>query len=568
VLGYLAAGLLMEPLGFDVVDDPQALLHLAEIGVVMLLFVIGLELQPSRLRAFRKLVFGLGMSQVLVTSAVIAGAGMAFGLGWRTAVVVGLALSLSSTAMVLQLLSERGEMLTHQGRAAFGTLLFQDIAVIPILAILPILAPAREAGPASEMLMQVGLAVFTIVAFIFAGRLLLRHVLRAVAQSGIQEIFTAVTLLLVLASGLLFEAVGLSMGLGAFLAGLLVADSEYRHQLETDIAPFKGLLLGLFFIAIGMTVDVSQALSEWELVLGLAAALVATKAAIVFALARFFVDTASRRRAVAALLAQGGEFAFVIFTTALAEGVLEPALVDLMVIVVTVSMVTTPFVLMLNDWLSTLGKSDQEARPFDALPDGGSRVVIAGFGRFGQMIGRLLVAQNIPFTALESSPSQVDFVRRFGGEVYYGDPRRLDLLRTAHVGDADVFVIAIDDPESSLELARTLSKAYPALPLYARATSRTHALALMDLGVKIVHRELLPASIEMGAEVLKAVGFEAGAATRAAQLFREHDHATLEQQLAIYEDTEAMIAHQRDAARELQFLFESDRASADTQDVD
>jgi monovalent cation:proton antiporter-2 (CPA2) family protein len=408
VLGYLFAGVLVGPWGLRLITDVDSILHFAEIGVVFLLFIIGLELQPARLWVLRRSVFGLGTLQVVVTGAVLTCVARWFSLDWAPAILVGFGLSLSSTAFVLQMLAERKELTSPHGRAAFGVLLFQDLAVIPLIALVPLLAGESSSMDSVVDSDEILKAILVLIGFIVGGHYLLRPVLRLVASAQIHEIFTAAALLVVLGAALLMESLGLSMGLGAFLAGMLVADSEYRHQLETDIAPFKGLLLGLFFMSVGMSANLGLLVDEPGVVLGITVALIALKGVVLFPLARAFRHKGQTAFALSALLAQGGEFAFVLFHLASAEGLITELLASRLILAVTLSMAATPFLYLFIVKLTSSASSKDSARPYDEVDDTSHQVVIAGFGRVGQVVGRILAMRKIPFTALEASPSQVD----------------------------------------------------------------------------------------------------------------------------------------------------------------
>jgi glutathione-regulated potassium-efflux system ancillary protein KefC/glutathione-regulated potassium-efflux system protein KefB len=558
VLGYLFAGVLVGPWGLRLITDVENILHFAEIGVVFLLFIIGLELQPSRLWVLRRSVFGLGSLQVLVTGAALTGVARWLSLDWAPAILVGFGLSLSSTAFVLQMLAERKELTSPHGRAAFGVLLFQDLAVIPLIALVPLLADGTSSMTNMVQFDEILKALLILVGFVLGGRYLLRPVLRLVASAQIHEIFTAFALLVVLGAALLMESLGLSMGLGAFLAGMLVADSEYRHQLETDIAPFKGLLLGLFFIAVGMSANLDLLVEEPAVILGITAGLILLKAAILFPLALSFRHRGRTALTLSVVLAQGGEFAFVLFHLATAEGLISELLTSRLILAVTLSMAATPLLYLLNAGFSRAAQSKKDERPYDQVEDTHHRVVIAGFGRFGQVIGRILAMRKIPFTALEASPSQVDFVRRYGNKVYYGDAGRLDLLRSAHVDRARVFVLALDDIEVSVKIAETVKHHFPDLHLAARARNRQHAIALKDVGADFIIRDTLLSSVHLAGEVLKDIGLSAQEAEAATSFFLKHDNETLEKQYAFHQDEDALIQSARDASRELKELFNSD----------
>lgn len=558
VLGYLFAGVLIGPWGLRLITDVDNILQLAEFGVVFLLFIIGLELKPSRLWVLRRSVFGLGSLQVLVTGTLLTGIARWFSLEWGTAFVVGFGLSLSSTAFVLQMLAEKKELTTPHGRAAFGVLLFQDLAVIPLIALVPLLASGGPGMGNTIHLDEVLRALLLLVGFVVGGHFLLRPVLRLVASAQIHEIFTAATLLVVLGAAVLMDSLGLSMGLGAFLAGMLVADSEYRHQMETDIAPFKGLLLGLFFIAVGMSANLGLLVHEPVVILSITLGLIVLKAAVIIPLARLFRVEWRTALTLSVVLAQGGEFAFVLFHLAFAEGLLSELMTGRLILAVTLSMAATPLLYLLNTRLSKSASSSKDERPYDEVDDKHHQVIIAGFGRFGQIIGRILAMRKIPFTALEANPDQVDFVRRYGNKIYYGDAGRLDLLRSARVDRAKVFILALDDVEASVKIAETVKRHFPGLHLAARAHNRQHALRLMDVGADFIIRDTLLSSIFLAGEVLKNIGLSPEQADAATSFFLKHDTKTLDKQYAIHHDEDALIQSAREASEELRELFDSD----------
>lgn len=580
VLGYLAAGIAIGPSVLGLVSDVEAILHFAELGVVLLLFVIGLELHPERLWIMRRQVFGLGGGQVLATGAVLTGAGVAFGLAPVTAVVVGLSLALSSTAFALQTLAEKRQLTTRHGRAAFAVLLFQDVAVIPMMAAIPLLAPdtvgipasdahgAAESGPGS-----VWAVLAVLVGVVVGGRYLLRFVLSLVVRSGVREIFTALALLTVTGAAAAMYSVGLSMALGAFLAGMLLADSEYRHALEADIEPFKGLLLGLFFIAVGMSVDLALMVDQPLTVGGLVVGLLAVKIAVLLGIGRAGGLKGTGLRVLAVALPQGGEFAFVLFGVAGVAGLMPPDLSALLILVVTLSMAVTPLLFLLQEYLDR--RRPTVVPQFDAMPgDIEPEVIIAGFGRVGQIVGRVLRARRIPFTALEKSPEQVDFVRKFGNRVYYGDAAEEDLLRAAGADRARLLVLAIDDPDQSLRAAEIVRQSFPHLKVLARARNRRHVHQLMDLGVERIWREAFLTSCAMAEAVLTGLGHTPSEAARAVQRFREHDERNLYAAYASYSDEEKLIALAKAAQEELAELFDADeraaaeeRAAANTKDA-
>ena len=557
VLGYLAAGMVIGPWGLGLFDDVESVLHLAEFGVVLLLFVIGLELQPSRLWVLRHSVFGAGAAQVALTTAVLAAAIMALGTPWATALVIAFALSLSSTALVLQVLAERGELTARHGRASFAILLFQDLAIMPALVLLPLFA-----GQADTQVdwRAIALPVAAIVVVVLAGRFLLRPLLRIVAATRVQEAFTAAALLVVVGTALLFEAAGLSMALGAFIAGVLLADSEYRHELEADIEPFKGLLLGLFFIAVGMTANLDVLVERPLVIAGLTLGYLMLKALAVWVAARLTRHDRPTAWRMAVSLAGGGEFAFVLFSLAAGDGLLPRATVDLLVLVVTLSMVLSPLLIGAADRLARRLRPPSAPPAYDRIEAEEPRVLIAGFGRFGQIVARVLRARQIRFTALEVSQAQVDFVRRFGNKLYYGDASRLEMLRAAGAEHAQLLVLAIDDVEASVRAAEIAQRHFPKLRVLARARNRQHAFRLMEAGVSDIWRETFASSLEVAEAALVVLGTPRDAAASQVRKFRAHDEGTLRAQAAVKDDETKLIATAQASAQQLEKLFDADNA--------
>ncbi len=555
VLGYLAAGVVIGPWGLALFQDVENILHFAEFGVVLLLFVIGLELQPSRLWVMRHAVFGAGGVQVALTTAVLAAAAFSLGLPWPTAFVTAFALSLSSTALVLQVLAERGELTARHGRSAFAILLFQDLAIMPALVVLPMLGGA---GSATLDWKAIAIPLVAAAAVVIAGRYALRPALRIIAGTRAQEAFTAAALLVVVGTALLFESVGLSMALGAFMAGVLLADSEYRHELEADIEPFKGLLLGLFFMAVGMSANLGVLLQSPFTVLALTLGYLTVKMLAVGCAARIARQDRATAWRLAVALAGGGEFAFVLLALAAGGGLLPRATADLLVIVVTLSMVAAPLLIAGADRLARRLKPAAAAPAFDTFEPEEPRVLVAGFGRFGQIVARVLRARRIRFTALEISQAQVDFVRRFGNRLYYGDASRLEMLRSAGAAQATVLVIAIDDVEASVRTAEVARRHFPNLRVLARARNRQHAFRLMEAGVTEIWRETFASSLELAEAVLVALGTSRDAAASQVRRFREIDEETLRAQASVRDDETKLIATAVASARQLESLFEAD----------
>ena len=564
ILGYLAAGLVIGPWGLNLIGNVDRIMQVAEFGIVLLLFIIGLELQPTRLWVMRRIVFGLGAAQVGLCTLLLGGIAWALGQGLGAAAVIGFGLSLSSTPLVLQVLAERRELQTQHGRAAFGILLFQDLAVLPALAVLPLLAPNATAPVhgGAWWLSLLKLIGFGAVVLIGGGRLVLRPALRLVARVQVSEVFTAAALLTVILTAVLANRAGLSAALGAFLAGVLLADSEFRHELEADLEPFKGLLLGLFFISVGMAANLSLLRSAPFELLALTGGFLAVKIITISALGKLAHLRGDAPLRLGFALPTGGEFAFVLFTLAERGKLLDAATSDLLILAVTLSMMLGPLLLIAYEAVSRR-RQRAAAAPYDEIDAQEVPVIIAGFGRFGQIVARVLRVKGKPFTALDNSQTHVDFIRRFGNQVYYGDASRLDLLRAAGAQSARVLVLAIDDVDASVRTATVVREQFPHLRIFARARSRQHAFALMDAGVTEIIRETYASSLEMAGAVLEALGETAGSAREAVRRFRQHDQQTLQAQYQVKEDEEKFLATTRAAAQQLETLFEADQASAE-----
>lgn len=557
VLGYLAAGILIGPYGIGFVYQiyqVESILHIAEYGVALLLFLIGLELKPRRLWTMRGAIVGLGGAQVFLSAAVLTTVIALIGLPFEKAVFIAFALSLSSTAFVLQVLEEKGELHMQHGRAAFSVLLFQDLAAIPLIAAVPFLASgASDSGFSIIALLQ---AIGAIVLVVLVGRYLLSTLYSLVASTGVREAMTASALLTVVGVALLMEAAGLSIALGAFLAGALLADSPYRHQIEADIAPFEGLLLGLFFTAVGMALNLKLLAEQPGLIIAAVISLLALKSAILYGLGRFRgLDRPSARR-LALAVSQGGEFGFVLFAAALAQNVIGRELAELLGVIVTLSMLSTPLLLLADDFLGRTRKGPD--KDFDQMPEDEGHVIIAGFGRFGQIIARILRARGIPFTALDDSPAQVALVARFGNQAYYGDSSRLNILEAAQVGKARAFVLAVDDLDRSLKTAEIVRQHFPHVPIYARAKDRQHVHRLMDLGVDIIRRETFLSALDLTREVLRGLRFSEPEIRHVLDTFQEFDERRLSEDYAHYTDVEKMQALAKESIEELEELLEQD----------
>jgi glutathione-regulated potassium-efflux system protein KefB len=558
VLGYLLAGVVIGPQLLGLVSDTAGVATISEFGVVLMLFVIGLELSPQRLWVMRRAVFGTGLMQVLACGAAIGAIGFAwFGLSGRAAVIVGGSLALSSTAFGLQILAERKEAGWSYGRQAFAILLFQDLAAIPLIAAVPLLASAGGHGvDLAGVLRTLG----AIVAVVVGGRYLLRPVFRFVAKADAVEVSTATALLVVMGTAWLMERVGVSSTLGAFLAGVLLADSEYRHELESHLEPFKGLLLGLFFISVGMSMDLSQLLQQPWRVAALVAGLLLIKGVLLWPLGRL-VGGLERGEALrlAVLLASGGEFAFVVLNLAAGQRLLDGTEHHLLVLAITLSMALTPLLVALTGRVLG-GRPKKAARAYDEITTDSPKVIIAGYGRMGQIVARVLRAQGVRFVALDHSVEQLDLVQRFGGwtDIFYGDPARPELLRAAQADKAQVFVLASDDPESSLRVARLVRRQYPHLKVIARARNRQHVWRLMDLGIEAPVRETLCSSLEMTRMTLEALGVTAEVAAARVERFRQQDAELLRRQYLVYDDDARIVQTTREALVDLERLFEAD----------
>jgi monovalent cation:proton antiporter-2 (CPA2) family protein len=585
VLGYLIAGVIIGPfvLGFVGRDRSDDVMHFAEFGVVMMLFLVGLELQPSLLWRLRLPILGLGGLQVLVTTLGIAAVSLLLGLPWQMAVAIGLILSMSSTAIVLQTLNEKGLMRTEAGQSAFSVLLFQDIAVIPILALLPLLAiPDRTVTLAANGILvaveqestvsgwQQALLVIGIVGcIVLAGRFLMRPVFRFIADTQLKEMFTATALLLVIGIALAMQQVGLSPALGTFVAGVVLADNEYRHELESDIDPFKGLLLGLFFISVGASIDFTLLLQQPLQILAIVLGLAAIKFGVLAGLGYFFKLQLSQTLLFAFALAQGGEFAFVLFSFATQNRIIPADVVNPLVVAVALSMAITPLLMILNDRLvQPRFAAPASDRPPDEIDDNENPVIIAGFGRFGQIVGRLLLANGFNITVLDHNAGQIDLLRRFGWKVFYGDPSRLDLLRSAGAAQAKLFVIAIDEREKILDTVDLVHKHFPHLKILARAIDRQHAYELIRHGVDIVQRETFDSALELGAEALKLLGIRGHRAYRAARTFKRYDEQAVQEMAHMTADETVLIARSQQLSEELEQILRSDHRDAVTPEID
>ncbi len=553
VLGYLLAGIAIGPWGLGFISDVDEILHFSELGVVFLMFIIGLELNPAKLWQLRRSIFGVGAAQVLISAGILAVLLMLTNFSWQAAIVGGIGLAMSSTAMALQLMREKGMNRSESGQLGFSVLLFQDLAVIPALALVPLLA-----GNADEHLdwTKVGLKVLAFAGMLIGGRYLLRPVFRFIASSGVREVFTAATLLLVLGSALFMDALGLSMALGTFIAGILLAESEYRHELEIAIDPFKGLLLGLFFISVGMALNLGVLYTHILLVVAGVAILVAVKMAVLYGLAHIYGLRNSERLQFSGVLSQGGEFAFVLFSTASSQRLFQGDQMALLLVTVTLSMMTTPLLMKRID--KHLARRFNEPEDGDEQPwveDDKPQVIVVGFGRFGQVIGRLLMANKMRITVLERDISSVNLMRKYGYKVYYGDATQLELLRSAGAEQAKSIVITSNEPEDTLKIVHLCQQHFPHLAILARARGRVEAHELLQAGVTQFSRETFSSALELGRKALISVGLHPHQAQRAQLHFRRLDMRMLRELMPIHTDT-AQISRVREARRELEEIFQ------------
>jgi len=563
IIGYLAAGIAIGPWGLGLVTNVQDILHFAEFGVVLMLFLVGLELEPSRLWNLRRPIFGWGSAQVFGCAAVLFVVGVVAGAPWKVSLVASLGLALSSTAIALQVMGERNLLPTTSGQAGFSILLFQDVAAIPILALLPVLGAVSgndDVSTAGAKVMEVVKIVAVIGGIILGGRLLLRPLLRWIAGSKTPEIFTAASLLLVVAIAALMQLVGLSMALGAFLAGVLLAESEYRRELETDIEPFKGLLLGLFFIAVGMSIDFGVLLKSPALMAMLVVGFLAIKLAVIYLIAKLMGVPFQERPVFTLLLAQGGEFAFVVFQAAAGAAVFSNETASLLIGAVALSMLLSPLLLVAVDKLLLPRYANLGGPQMEELSEQQSApIIIAGFGRYGQIVGRMLTAEGIPITVLDHDAETIEAIRTFGYKVFYGDATRLDMLRTAGAATAKILVLAVDDKEQSLKIVDIAREHFPNLQIVARARDVTHWNELRDRGVMIVERELFESSLRSGRSVLELLGHSPHEARQTAMRFRRHNLALFEEMYPHRKDRAKLIAVARQGRAQLEDQMAQER---------
>ena len=567
VLGYLAAGVLIGPAVLGLVgSEGQDVMHFAEFGVIVMLFVVGLELQPSKLWNLRKPILGLGGLQVAGTSAAIGLAAYLLGVDWKTAIATGLILAMSSTAIVIQSLKERGQLKTSAGQSSFSVLLFQDVSVIPMLALLPLLAVHHSVDQESSSMiaglpawLQTLSVLAAVSVIVLAGRHLMRPLFRFVAQSGIREIFVAFALLIVVGITLMMQFVGLSAALGTFLAGVVLAESEYRHELEMDLDPFKGLLLAVFFMAVGAGIDFKLLWANPTQILGLVAGFVLLKLVVLYAIARIFRMNGPDSAHFAFSLAQGGEFAFVLISFCLGLGLLGANQAALLVAIVAMSMGVAPLLMIANEqFIQPLFARGGEIRPADVIDDS-ARVIIAGHGRFGMTVGRLLQSKGYKAVVLDHDAEQIDVLRRFGFKLFYGDASRVDLLEAAGARTAEILVIAVDEREKISEIIASAKKNFPHLRIFSRAFDRVHAYEIISAGVKDVYREVFASSLDMAEHVLVALGQKPAEAHRTAKAFKDLDEKVVREQARHVGDSEKMVDIMRNSRAELSRILAGDR---------
>ncbi|PKF60248.1 potassium transporter [Psychromonas sp. psych-6C06] len=573
VLGYLLAGILIGPYAFALVGDQTDVMHFAEFGVVMMLFLVGLELQPSRLWKLRNAIIGLGGLQVITTSLIFFLIGYYWlQLRWEASLAIALMLALSSTAIVLQTLSEKGWIKQEAGQNAFSVLLFQDIAVIPILALLPLLAFSDNITHSSgghnliEHLPaygQVLIALFVIVSIVLAGKYISNPLFRIIAETRLRELFTISSLFLVVAIALLMQKIGLSPALGTFLAGVVLAESEFRHELEVDIEPFKGLLLGLFFIAVGASIDFPLLGDKFTLVILLVVTLIAVKALVLYLLALFFKLRGNQKLLFTLALAQGGEFAFVLLSLTSSLQILTPEQNKITTLVVTISMLLAPLMLIIYE--KKFNNLSQPKQAFDQIEEieATKSVIIAGYGRFGQVIGRLLASQGYHLSILDHSPRQIEMLRHFGNKVFYGDAANRDLLAAAGAEEAQLLVIAVSEPDKILEIAYIARKHYPQLQLVARAVDRRHAYELLNAGITSFKREVFDSALNLGIEALTMLGNSQQDSIRAGKLFSDHDNESLHELAKVWGDDQSYGIAIKQRMEDLQQVLKKDREQQD-----
>lgn len=556
ILGYLVAGIIVGPYGLSMIHETEMLKHFAELGVILLLFIIGLEIQPSKLWSMRRRLFGMGDLQILTCSLAFMAIAMIAGISLIPAAVIGFGLSLSSTAFALQTLADKSQLNTEYGQSSFAVLLMQDLVAIPALAIIPTLSQDDSATGLS--LKTLGLFLIIIAGLVLVSRFLIRPAFRIISATRIRELFTAITLVIILGVASLMLSIGLSAALGTFIAGVLLADSEYRHELEADLGPFKNLLMGLFFIGVGMGVNLELIISKPFLILGLSVGYIILKMLLVYFSGRVFKLSKTNSKLMALTIGQGGEFAFVIFGIALTYHMADPDVLSILTVVITISMALSPILLLLNDKYEAVVCKEKSNPKYDQIQNESPEVIIAGFGRFGQIFGRILRTQKIPFTAIDRDPNQIELVRKFGNKVYYGDASRLDIMEAAGVAKAKYFILALDDVSDSIKATETLKEHFPHVKIYARSRNRGHTFDLMDLGVHHIKREMFDSSLNFTSELLKDMGMDSHKVDEIIRKFSKHDHDFIAVQHKVRNDEKMFMSVYNQAQAQLAEVLSQD----------
>ena len=559
ILGYLVAGIIVGPYGLSMVHETEMLKHFAELGVILLLFIIGLEIQPSKLWSMRRRLFGMGNLQVVSCTLIFMSVAIFSGISPIAAFVIGFGLSLSSTAFALQTLQDKSQLGTEYGQSSFAVLLMQDLVAIPALAIIPTLSDSDTAQGLS--LKTVGLFLLIIAGLVLVSRFLIRPAFRIISATRIRELFTAITLVIILGVASLMLSIGLSAALGTFIAGVLLADSEYRHELEADLGPFKNLLMGLFFIGVGMSVNLEIILAKPLLIVALSIGYICLKMIMIYMAARVFKLSKTNSKLMALTIGQGGEFAFVIFGIALTYQMADPDVLSILTVVITISMAMSPMLLLLNDKFEAVVCKDKITPNYDQIQNESPEVIIAGFGRFGQIFARILRTQKIPFTAIDRDPNQIELVRKFGNKVYYGDASRLDIMEAAGVAKAKYFVLAIDDVSDSIKAAETLKEHFPHIKIYARSRNRGHTFDLMDIGVDRIKREMFDSSLNFTRDLLLDMGMNQVKVDDIIEKFVKHDEDFIAVQHSVRNDEKMFMSVYNQAQAQLAEVLSQDEKS-------
>ena len=557
ILGYLAAGILIGPQVTGVIQDPHSMESFAEFGVVFLLFMIGLELQPKRLWAMKKALFGFGGMQILLCTAVFTLLARALGISWDSSLVAGFAMSLSSTAFALQSLTEKKVLNTEFGRASFAILLMQDVVAIPALAVIPTLGLATAASAQAHPVLW-GQAALIVLGLGLLSRFVMGPFFRQIATLRSRELFTGVTLMIVMGVAFLMHQSGLSMALGAFLAGVFLSESEYRHELEADLEPFRGLFMGLFFVSVGSTVNLSLIFQNPVQIISITIAYMLIKALVIYAIGRGMRLHAVASRNLAVYLVQGGEFAFVIFGVSQSTNIFSGDWSQRMTVMVTLSMLLSPFIMYANDKFQTWSATKKPPPVYDEIISDNAQVIIAGFGRFGQIFGRILRTQEIPFVAIDHDSEQIDLLRKFGNKVFYGDAARKEILTAAGVAHAKYFVIAVDDTDTAINIAKTLTAEHPHLKIFARVRNRTHLFEMMELGIQHTKRETIESSLALTKTLLVEMGFTETRAATMIDRFRVHDELMAQEQFKVRKDHKILIDLSRQGIQQLAQVLRED----------